>query len=80
MEGEGILSLNEKGTIPVDFTFKSKKSFQELNGKKIHYVGYDKEEEILGFVIDNGSVDNLEYFVADCENVNTFFGNIIFNK
>lgn len=76
MEGEGLSALEEKGKVTVDFIVKSNESFKSIDGTTIRYMAYDKDEEILGFIVEKENQEDLIYFTADCEGVTVVFGEV----
>lgn len=75
-EGDGFMNLEEKGVIDVDFIARSDNSFKSIDNSIIHYLVYDKEEEIFGFIVHKEGVEEPIFFTADCENVTVIFGSV----
>lgn len=75
-EGEGFFALEEKGKVNVDFITRSDTPFKVIDNTTIHYIVYDKEEEIFGFVLDKEDNKEPIFFTADCENVAVIFSEI----
>ena len=76
MEGEGLTALEEKGKIKVDFIVKSNESFKPIHDTLLHYMAYDKDEEVFGFIVEKEGNEAFIYFTADCENVTVIYGEV----
>lgn len=73
-EGEGVYSLEDKGTVSVDLVVRSDTSLKPMDNAVIDYMAYDADEQIFGFILSNKDSDEKQFLTIDCHDVSVVFG------